>query len=251
MAPGSRWLEACGEPAGSTRRPPRRYRAGVIRDLLAADAETRRKLLEDPRWADVHEIALRKPVSIESIDPILGAPALAHVRSVRGITLEAFIHLCLRRPPLPLERVEVVLSPSDAPYTLGHTLTVAAVGLPALAHLEIDARAATNPNAFPGNTNHVLGLALARSLQTFATGMKNGKARYAAVDGGWAAEVQVEAEPAEPFARLFGPLTTHVKHLSFHSKVPFKTPGMKKQIEEWQAATGGELVLDVPKRTRK
>jgi hypothetical protein len=93
-----------------------------ISGLLRADPATRERLLDDLRQAELAEVAFPRPVVVELDDELLASPSLVAVRAVRGLTMEALVHLCHRSPPLPLERVQVgaplerpVLSPGELP----------------------------------------------------------------------------------------------------------------------------------------
>lgn len=213
-----------------------------IRELLRADPATRQRLLDDLRPAGLVEVVFPRPVAVELVDEVLGSPSLVAVRAVRGLTMEALVHLCQRSPALPLERVQVVLRWNDPFYQLKDSLPARAQGLPDLAHLEFDDSATLNPMAFPGSVNGLLHHPLAASLRSLTARRANGQVCYVATEGGWAASVEVTADPVDPFIRLFSGLATHVRSVSLKTARPL-SPALKRLLADWQSASGGPLAV--------
>ncbi|MBK8695909.1 MAG: hypothetical protein IPN17_27530 [Deltaproteobacteria bacterium] len=221
-----------------------------ISGLLRADPATRKRLLDDLREAGLAEVVFPRPVAVELVDELLGSPSLVAVRAVRGLTMEALVHLCNREPSLPLERVQVVLRWNDPFYLLRDSLPARGLGLPDLAHLEFDDSATLNPMAFPGSVNGLLLHPLAASLRSLTARRTNGQVRYTATEGGWAAEVEVTADPVDPFVRLFSGLATHVRSVRLQTACPLG-PTLKRLLADWQSASGGTLTVLPAKPAKK
>jgi len=170
-------------------------------------------------------------------------------------TVETFVRFCRHRPLRRRQSVQVVVRETDAtgvsPWLLqlDALLSAPSTEVPLLTHLEFDHTATRHQGSLPAFANRLLRSAFARSLSSFTLRVAAGSIRYTAIEGGWAAEVDVEREPPDMLIAPFGPTTRYVRSITVRSAVALKK-ALMDSLRAWQSAVDGILMIETPKKAK-